>query len=253
MPLLRTLGSVALVQCGPGAELLLDVQQKRLALLVFLARGGRGHFVRRDVLLSLFWPEIDAQHGRGVLRQALTALRKQLGADVLVTRGEEEVGLAPDGLSCDAVAFEEACRAARFDVACALYQGHFLAGFHTSGAAPDFEHWVDVERSQLRRLAVDASWSVALHLEASGRVDEGVNCGWRAVDLNPDDEKGVARLIAMLDRQGDRSGALLVYAALERRLAEGFSAQPAPETRALMRAMRQRPTPVGISWPAVRS
>ena len=40
MPLLRTLGSVALVQCGPSGEQLLDVQQKRLALLVFLARAS---------------------------------------------------------------------------------------------------------------------------------------------------------------------------------------------------------------------
>ena len=252
MPLLRTLGSVALLEHSPSGEQLLDVQQKRLALLVFLSRGG-GHFVRRDMLLSLFWPMNDEQHGRGVLRQALTALRKQLGADVLVTRGEDEVGLASDGLSCDAVSFEEACRSGRYEAACALYEGHFLAGFHASGAAPEFEQWVDVERDQLRRLAADASWRVALQLEAAGRVVEGVNGAWRAVDLNPDDENGVARLIAMLDRQGDRSGALLVYAALERRLAEGFSAQPAPETRALMRALRQRPTPVGLSRPVGRN
>ena len=131
-------------------------------------------------------------------------------------------------------------------------RGHFLAGFHASGAGPEFEQWVDVERDQLRRLAADASWQLALQLEAAGRLAEGVNCAWRAVELNPDDEKGVAHLIAMLDRQGDRSGALRVYAALERRLAEGFSAQPAPETRALMRALRQRPTPVGLSRPAIR-
>lgn len=251
MPLLRTLGSVALVQCGPSGEQLLDMQQKRLALLVFLARGARGHFVRRDVLLSLFWPDTDAPHGRGVLRQALTALRKQLGTGVLVTRGEDEVGLAPEGLTCDAAAFEEACRSAKYEAACSLYHGHFLAGFHASGAGPEFDHWVDVERDQLRRLAADASWRLALQLEAGGRAAEGVNCAWRALELNPDDEKGVARLISMLDRQGDRSGALLVYAALERRLADGYSAQPAPETRALMRALRQRPTPVGLSRPAV--
>jgi DNA-binding SARP family transcriptional activator len=207
--------------------------------------------VRRDVLLSLLWPDNDERHGRGVLRQALTALRKQLGAAVVLTRGEDEVGLVSEGLSCDATAFEEACRSTRCEAACALYEGHFLAGFHASGAAPEFEHWVDVERDQLRRLAADANWRLALQLEAGGRVAEGVNCAWRAVELSPDDEKGVARLISMLDRQGDRSGALLVYAALERRLADGYSAQPAPETRALMRALRQRRTPVGLSRPAV--
>jgi DNA-binding SARP family transcriptional activator len=252
MPLLRTLGSVALVQDSPGGEQLLDVQQKRLALLVFLARAARGHFVRREVLRSLFWPDHDVPHGRGVLRQALSALRKQLGGNVLLTRGEAEVGLASEGLACDAVAFEQACRAGRHDAACALYEGHFLAGFHASGASPEFDQWVDVERDHLRRLAADASWQVALQLEAAGHLAWSVNCAWRAAELNPDDETGAAHLIAMLDRHGDRAGALRVYAALERRLAEGFSAQPAPETRALMRALRQRATPAGPSEPFVR-
>ena len=247
MPLLRTLGSVALVDHTTSGEQHVDIQQKRLALLVFLARGGGGHLVRRDVLLSLFWPESDEQHGRGVLRQALTAFRKRLGADVLVTRGEDEVGLATDGLLCDATAFEDACKSGKYESASALYRGHFLAGFHASGVAPEFEQWVDVERDQLRRLASDASWKVALQLETSGRTAEAVNSARHAVDLDPDDEKGVARLIAMLDRQGDRSGALTVYAALERRLADGFSARPAPETRALMQALRQRPTPAARS------
>ena len=246
MPLLRTLGSVAVVDRTGGGERHFDVQQKRLALLVFLARGGRGQYLRRDVLVSLFWPESDEPHGRGVLRQALTAFRKQLGPAVLVTRGEEEVGLSPDGLSCDATAFEAAYKAGEYEAACALYQGHFLEGFHASGVSAEFEQWVDVERDQLRRLGGDACWRMALELEKAGRSAAAVGRARRAVDLNPDDEKGVARLIAMLDRQGDRSGALNVYATLERRLAEGYSAQPAPETRALMKALRQRPTPASL-------
>src|SRR5688572_18614353 len=110
MLLLCTLGSIALVEHTPSGPRHVDIQQKRLALLVFLACGGRGHFVRRDLLLSYFWPETDEHHGRAVLRQALTAFRKQLGAGVLVTRGEDEIGLAPGGLACDASEFEEACR-----------------------------------------------------------------------------------------------------------------------------------------------
>ncbi len=89
-----------------------------------------------------------------------------------------------------------------------------------------------------------------MQLETAGHLADAVKRARRAVDLDPDDEKGVARLIAMLDRLGDRSGALTVYAALERRLADGFSAQPAPETRALMHALRQRPTPVYTPPPA---
>lgn len=249
MLLLRTLGSVALLEHTPTGEQHLDVQQKRLALLVFLVRRARGAYVRRDVLLALFWPEADEQHGRGVLRQALTAFRKQLGPDVLVTHGEEEVGLAPHLATCDASEFEEACRAGSHEAACALYQGDFLAGFHVTGVSPEFEQWVDAERDRLRRLARDAAWSMSGRAEAARNAAEALRWARHAVDLEPADEAGVARLIALLDRQGDRAGALAVYAALERRLADEFSAEPGPETRSLMQALRQRPTPAGMARP----
>ena len=109
---------------------------------------------------------------------------------------------------------------------------------------------MDIERDQLRRMASDACWRMAYQHDAAGRTAEAAGSARRAVELDPDDEQGVARLIALLDLHGDRSGALSVYAALERRLAEGFSAQPAPETRALMKALRQRPTPVYTPPPA---
>ena len=250
MLLLRTLGSVGLLERTPTGEQHVDVQQKRLALLVFLARRGRGTLVRRDVLLSLFWPEADEPHGRGVLRQALTAFRKQLGPDTLITHGEEEVGLAPQLLTCDASEFEEACRTGSHEVACALYRGDFLAGFHATGVAPEFEQWVDAERDRLRRLARDAAWSMARRCEEAGTAAEALQWARHAVDLEPSDEAGVARLIALLDRLGDRAGALAVYAALERRLGEEFSALPSPETRSLMQALRQRPTPAGMARPA---
>src|SRR2546428_7450745 len=38
------------------------------------------------------WPELDQEHARAALRQALHGLRQGLGADVLTSRGDEEVG-----------------------------------------------------------------------------------------------------------------------------------------------------------------
>ena len=138
MLLLRTLGSVAVVDTAASGERHLDVQQKRLALLVFMARGGRAQLVRRDALVAHFWPDSDERRGRGVLRQALTAFRKGRRGGTGNPR-EDEVGLTPNVLTCDATAFESACRAGEYEAACALYRGHFLEGFHASSAAPDFE------------------------------------------------------------------------------------------------------------------
>ena len=55
---LRTLGSVELV--GRTGRTLRSVQQdKRLALLAYLAANDRVDYHRRDKLLALFWPEFD--------------------------------------------------------------------------------------------------------------------------------------------------------------------------------------------------
>ena len=247
MPLLRTLGTAALVEQTPAGEYHLDIQPKRLALLVFLRRGGREAYMRRETLLALFWPDADDEHGRGALRQSLSALRRRLGLTSLVTLGTEEVGLTPASLTCDAEQFEAACAAGEHDAALGLYRGHFLEGFHPSGVAQEFEEWVEAERTRLRRMAAAAAWSLAGTCEAGGRSAEAIRAARRAVELAPEDETGVARLIALLDRYGDRSGALAAYTDLERRLADEFAAAPAPETRALVQSLLQRSTPSGAA------
>jgi DNA-binding SARP family transcriptional activator/tetratricopeptide (TPR) repeat protein len=240
MHLLRTLGSAALFQPAASGVRPVVMHAKRLALLIFLARGSRNALLRRDLLLALLWPELDQAHGRGALRQTLSGLRKQLGPDVLVTQGEEEVGLAPGMVSCDATEFERACGHGEYEAALALYQGDFLAGFHAGDLSPEFEQWVDEERTRLRRLAVTAAWSGAEVAERTGKNAEALSLARCAVDLAPEDEAGVARLISLLDRHGDRSGALAVYDQLVRRLAAEYGVEPSPETRALVAKVRAR-------------
>ncbi len=240
MFLLRTLGSVQLLRATADGEQPLNTHAKRLALLLFLGRGGRGPLVRRDVLLGLFWPDSDQTHGRGALRQALTGLRRQLGSGAIITQGEEEVGLASGFLACDATDFEQACQAGRQAEAFLLYRGDFAAGFHVSGLGPDFDQWVEAERARLRHLALRSARSAATQEEGEGRPAEGVTLLRRAIQLVPDDEASVVHLIGLLDRMGDRSAALATYQAFERQLEAEYSAVPAPETRALIDAVRNR-------------
>ncbi len=250
MHLLRTLGSTALFERAATGERHVPMHAKRLALLLFLARGGRGPFLRRDVLLSLLWPDTDEAHGRAALRQTLTGLRKQLGSDAILTRGEDEVGLAPEAVCCDATEFERECAAGNHPDAAVLYQGDFSAGFHVAGVAPEFEHWVEGERSRLRRLAGRSARCAADDSERAGHPAEAAAWARRAVELVPDDEAGVAQLITLLDHAGDRSGALAAYDELKRRLAEEYSVEPSPETRALIDAVRARRGPHDTGIPS---
>jgi predicted ATPase/DNA-binding SARP family transcriptional activator len=242
--LLRTLGTIDVRRAhGSGAELRAVVSQpKRLALLAYLAAATPRGFHRRDTLLGLFWPELDLDQGRHALRQSLHFLRHQVGSKVVIRRGAGDVGLDPGMLWCDAPAFEQALDENRPAAALDLYAGDFLPGFFVSGVAAEFGQWVESERARLRARAARAAWVVAEEAERDGRHADGAHWGRRAVALAPDDEAGVRRLIAMLNRTGDRSGALRAYEAFAQVLRTEFETEPAPETQVLLAAVRESPS-----------
>ena len=238
---LRTLGGTGLRR-GDGVELLpILAQPKRLGLLVHLALAGDSGFRRRDSLVALFWPELDKEHARGALRQSLRFLRRHLGDGVIVTRGDEEVGMDRTALWCDAVAFEEAC-AADPPLAAELYRGELLPGFHVDDAAPEFERWLEQTRADLRRRATSLVWELARASRAAGARDEASALARRAASFDPDDEAQLGRLLVFLDELGDRAGALVAYDEFAQRLREDHGAEPAPETQALVGGIRARTT-----------
>jgi tetratricopeptide (TPR) repeat protein len=147
------------------------VQPKRLALLVYLAIALPRGFHRRDSLLALFWPELDRARGGGALRQALHFLRTHLPEGLLVNRGTEEVRLAGDRFTCDAVQFDTALDLGREEAALDSYDGDLLPGFHLAGA-PDFSRWLDMERERLRQRAARAAWFLAQRCRAHGQDGE---------------------------------------------------------------------------------
>jgi DNA-binding SARP family transcriptional activator len=251
---LRTLGGLDLSDPDSGGELRSVLRQpKRLALLVYLALANSHRFRRRDTLTGLFWPEADGDHARGALRQALRFLRAELGPAVLVNRGEEEVGVNSEALSCDTALFEAACQASQWDSALELYRGDLLAGVFIADVSADFEHWLEDTRRSLRRQAASAAWSVVEAAERIGDLARAAVAARRAVELAPDDEASVRRLIRILDRKGDRVGALSVYEGFRLRLAAEYDAVPSPETEALLAAIRSRQVQIWESplsgWP----
>src|SRR3989475_4150125 len=84
----RMLGAMSLLGADGHDLRAVLAQPKRVALLAYLAVTPRFH--RRDSLVALFWPDLDQEHARAALRQALHGLRRALGEGVLVTRGDED-------------------------------------------------------------------------------------------------------------------------------------------------------------------
>ena len=235
----RVLGSLDLREFDGRALDATVAHPKRIALLAYLAAAAPRRFHRRDTLLGLFWPELDQDHARVALRKAVHYLRRALGPEVIVRRGEEEIGLAEKRIWCDAATFEQAADSGRYCEALALYRGELLEGFFISRAAA-FERWVDAARARLREKAAAAARNAAELSEMAGDVQEAIRWARRELSLSPCDECAVRRLISLLDRVGDRAGAIRAGDEFARQLAKEYGCEPSTATKDLVEAVRAR-------------
>ena len=208
-------------------------QPKRLALLAYLAAAHPTGFQSRDTLLNLLWPEFDQEHARAALRQAVYILRRALGPDVVLACGDSVLGLNPDKLCCDVNGFEKAISLGEDAKALDFYQGGLLEGFHVSGA-PEFERWADRERERLSLYAAGAAGRLADTEERGGDAARALYWARLLLDMCPDDECVLRRMIRLFQRIGDRAAAIRVYQDFRQRLKADYGLEPAPETRGLI-------------------
>ncbi len=241
---LRTLGGLELRRVGDGKSAPIPLQTKRLVLLAHLAATPSGGFCRRDSVLALFWPDLDQEHARGALRQALHTLRSTLGDGVIHTRGESEIGVHGSALQWDAQEMAIALEAGQYAAALTLYRGDFLDGVFAAGASPELEEWIAGERTRLRHLAARAAWGVAEGPAGRAKVGDAVR---QAVRLSGADESALRRGIALLDREGDHAGAVALYEEFARRMARDLEAEPSTETKALIASLRSRVAPAVVN------
>lgn len=210
------------------------MQPRPLALLAYLAVVDGGRFHRRDLVTAMFWPESGVERSRHALRQTIYALRQAAGAGLLVSRGQEEVGLGTDTLSCDAVEFSALLESGQLERALALYQGDFLAGLHASGVSDEFEDWLTRSRTLFRARAVTAATAVALRTEASGDLASAARWLRFAIDADPLKESSYRALIRVLAAGGEPDRAREVYQSLAQRLKRDLDGEPSAETRAVL-------------------
>ncbi len=237
---LDMLGALAL-RASDGREFRpVLAQPKRLAILAYLAVESANGPQRRDRLFALFWPELSQAQARQALRQSIYFLRRSLGADVLVNRGADEIGLDAGAIQCDVRAFIDHLESGRLDEGLALYRGSFLDGFFIADASPEFEQWLDATRAHLERCAIDAAWSLADATERAGNGVDAVRWARFAVRLAPTEERSLQRMVALYDRQGDRASAVRAYAEFAHRLDAELEIEPSAETQALVDAVRSR-------------
>ncbi len=234
-PRLTLLGGIELTGTPGAAELL--AQSKLVALLAFLALGTPQAHLRRDKIVALFWPELDTGHARSALRKALHELRQLLGEQLIDTRGDEDVALAAGALWCDAVEFGTAETEDRLAAALDLYRGELMPGFHLSGCL-EFDQWLEEQRTALRERAGAVAWTLAIEHEKGHALTLAGDLARGAARLLIGNERVLRRSLELLDRIGDRAGAVSLYEEFAKRLKQDLDIEPSAETRRLAERLK---------------
>ena len=238
----RMLGSIGLsTEDGREIDALLR-QPKHVALLAYLAMPTPGSWHRRDELIGVFWPELDQARARAALRSALYTLRRHLAEGAIRARGDDELTVDPELITTDVAQMAADLAAGRFADALARYRGELLPSLYVADAE-GFEHWVEQQRSRAKSAALKAATFLLEGRESAGDLGGAVEAARRAAELDPDDEAIARRLIALLDRSGDRTQAIAVFERFRSRVLAEFGAQPSAETVALIEKVRARQQP----------
>jgi DNA-binding SARP family transcriptional activator/tetratricopeptide (TPR) repeat protein len=240
MYLLRLLGPPSLEDLhGPVSGRV--AQERKLAVLAVLARA-ENRTVTRDFLAGMFWPESDQSRARHNVADAVWVTRSALGERAVLSWGNR-LTLNPEVVGTDVEALEAAFGEGGLARAADLYTGRFMEGFHISGA-PEFEHWLDHERSRL--LAAHTARFEALVREAveSGRAAEAVPAAMRLAAADPLNSRLAVLRMDVLAASGDSAGAIR-EGERHARLLDDELQIPAPrEIEERIRELRHSPPPI---------
>jgi DNA-binding SARP family transcriptional activator len=208
--------------------------------------------VRRDRLMSIFWPEGSPDAARNSLNVAIHGLRQSLRAAVgntaVVIHQDQAYFIEPTlNIWVDVEVFEEQLKAAHqhlaseelvkaeaaFEAAIWLYQGEFLAD-------DPYEQWAIVTREYLRLCYLDA-----LDRLGALRLNSGdyVGCVAVCLKLLASDgcrEDAHCRLMRCYGRQGQVQLALRQYHSCVTALRTELDVAPAPATTELFDRLRRR-------------
>jgi len=194
---LVTLGRLDLTRDGVAV---LPGRRKLLSVIAYLTRA-RGRLVSRSQLAALFWPVEDEVRARRSVRQALTDLRRAVGA--ALQERDDAVAITADSIQLDASELEAANAAGDYRRVIELWSGDFLADADDVGGE-EFRGWLEPERQGLRSQFAFATEKLADHAEHRGAWESGLVLTRAWIATSPYDERAHARHVRLLALAGHR-------------------------------------------------
>jgi DNA-binding SARP family transcriptional activator len=208
--------------------------------------------VRRDRLMSMFWPDVSPDAARNSLNVAIHGLRQSLraaaGDTAVVIHQDQSYFIEPTlDIWIDVEVFEEQLKAAHqhlasaelvkaeaaFEAATWLYQGEFLAD-------DPYEEWAMVTREHLRLCHLDALDRLGALRLASGDYASCVAVCLKLLACDGCREDAHCRLMRCYSRQGQVQLALRQYHTCTATLRTELDVSPAPATTELFNCLRRR-------------
>jgi predicted ATPase/DNA-binding SARP family transcriptional activator len=244
-------------QISRGKQQITLQRRKDIALLVYLAVTAERF--TRDTLAAIFWPDSDQSLARANVRKNISRLKNDLGADVILTKGDQ-VSLNPDiSLWLDVRQFQsnleqprkhnhllgnsgqpmcEACQSA-LEEAVRLYRGGFLEGF----SLPDsrtFDEWQFFQSEGYRQGLSEALQRLVrqhIHLR---EYDSAADLCRRWLTMDMLHEPAHRQLMLVYALAGQHAAALRQFEECSRLLNEELGVEPEPETVELIEAIRSK-------------
>lgn len=190
----------------------------------------RGAFVRKDVLLETFWPDIDAEKGIMQLYSTIYQIRKTIAAtdfDMGITNHENGYRLDLNNVQVDVDVWEKGVE--QFPVVSSktlpmhrklldLYRGDYLA-------KEDYL-WAEGERERLRVLWLKQISDVADYLVANDQIAEAITLYLRVQSAQPFIDYSYFKLMQLYSQIGDMRSVDQQYTQLTKMLVEEYDIQP---------------------------
>ena len=225
------LGAVTLRRTSEAQVRPIRLSPKPLALLAYLALAEPRGLQRRDKLVALLWPDLDDQHAKAALRQALHTVRAALGADLIESIGTGEIGLVLEQVVVDVEQFRLAAAGNRCDQAVQFFRGPLLDGIQVD-QAPGYMEWLDHTRSELSRTHARCLEGMAARCEKTGEWHAALEWWNRMMASDRLNVRVLAGLVRCQAAGGDPAGALARAEEFTCLVRQEIGVDPAPQLQA---------------------